>query len=359
MAASASAVVAAAADDELKGIGPAHSSRCDRYLSRVIRNLIEQDVLPKLRHHYRHDHAHDHNDHDHDHDDGGGAGWNLLTRAIDEHAVGAERRNCLLDPRRDVFRHHERRSSEDTLGQHRCDICGKKFRTRFYLDQHMDLRHSHDTGDSSSSEVVGDGDGGAVENHVVGAVADADWICLASELCDGLAGGVRHCEDAAATSEGPYGRGNGDNAAVGARGGGGSRSSCDETAMRVHRDQCRDVVRDCFVGETSTSTSLANDVEHHLCDRLTCVQKIHVKAGHDPGALDRSKAEWEKHFEFRIGVGGVLLLSCVSAFFVVTVYDCFGWYGTPRRVVTSRRNPSSSSRRRWFGRPRKNWEKTL
>lgn len=48
---------------------------------------------------------------------------------------------CLLNPERDLFREQEKHKLQSSTHQWDCLACGKKFKSEFYLDRHMQLHH--------------------------------------------------------------------------------------------------------------------------------------------------------------------------------------------------------------------------
>lgn len=49
--------------------------------------------------------------------------------------------SCQLNPKLDRYRWQEGNKTEVSRGDHKCMLCGKHFRTEFYLDKHMHLAH--------------------------------------------------------------------------------------------------------------------------------------------------------------------------------------------------------------------------
>lgn len=366
-------------------IGPAHSSKCNRHLSRITHHILENEVLPILRHYTKHLIHHDDNNNSQSSEE----------IRLDQFLTQLLQNNpqCILYPPRNIFSYQELKHSIIPTVRHptggsalyKCELCGKQFVSRFYLDRHFDAHHSHQISEDPN------------HNH--------DWICPATDICPILAGGVHACDEIAAkhSSYGPGSIGSdsgGGGSSGGTSGGVGfvygghdyersitashlfhsmlhphhhhhespthsssssssildSPHSCHESTMSHYREECSNMMHRCFdsidqnihnneqgqeqsissfSAPTATSSSLSNDLISNICDKLTCSHKIHKLAGHGHSHSSNSydtihilaKEEWESHSDFRLGfLGGFVLVSIVLFSICTTVFG-FGWLG--------------------------------
>ncbi len=81
---------------------------CSRLSSRLVRSFLVKDVFPRLP---------------------------FPPEALPE--------ACQLNPRFDRYRFQEGNKTEVTRGDFQCKLCGKHFRTEFYLDKHMHNKHQN------------------------------------------------------------------------------------------------------------------------------------------------------------------------------------------------------------------------
>lgn len=335
---------------------PSSPLGCDRRLSRAARSILVRDVLPILRHHSA--------------SKGSSAAkrkrptsiggtaepedatelWEVLLEHLDSNGgstdnSGASQKEtaCLLDPRNDLFRYHEASSHARVNPAHRgnptqrnrykgakivytCDICGKTFHTRYYLDNHMDNKHGASLEKSENSE----------DPSLVGgreAKDEEKWICPATALCPAL-GGIAECERMALETEPFYGPGS---AGIGPDGPGvrlewqrkvmEESSSCNEDAMAESREQCRALFVTCF----QNNDELLREINEHVCDRLTCEDRLHGLAGSlsDKLSFHHLREEWNRH-HYHHGIG---IWSCIFVAMLAIFYGgmmCGLWGGRKR-----------------------------
>ena len=363
---------------------PSSPLGCDRRLSRAARSILVREVLPILRHHSASKR-------------GsavkrkrptsiGGTSesedatelWEVLLEHLDSNGGGADNDGasqkaaaCLLDPRNDLFRYHEASSHARVNPAHRgnptqrnrykgakivytCDICGKTFHTRYYLDNHMDNKHSASLEKSESSEDASLVGGREAQEE------EEKWICPATALCPAL-GGMTECERMALETEPFYGPGS---AGIGPDGPGvrmewqrklmEDSSSCNEDAMVESREQCRTLFGKCF----GNNDELLEEINEHVCDRLTCEDRLHGLAGSlsDKLSFHHLREEWNRH-HYQHGIG---IWSCIFGAILAIFYGgmmCGFWGRTKRhcgrskmQFGTGRRKNGASSILRGSGR---------
>ena len=81
---------------------------CSRSDSRLVRRYLEAEIWPRLK-------------------------------ATD--VAGSLPSECPLNPRLDMYLAQEKKKVKKSKNEYKCGICGKIFRTEYYLDKHMDLKH--------------------------------------------------------------------------------------------------------------------------------------------------------------------------------------------------------------------------
>lgn len=362
---------------------PSSPLGCDRRLSRAARSILVREVLPILRHHSASKRG-SAVKRKRPTSIGGTAApedatelWEVLLEHLDSNGGGADNDGasqkaaaCLLDPRNDLFRYHEASSHARVNPAHRgnptqrnrykgakivytCDICGKTFHTRYYLDNHMDNKHSGSLEKSESSE-----DASLVGSRE--AQEEEKWICPATALCPAL-GGMAECERMALETEPFYGPGS---AGIGPDGPGvrmewqrklmEDSSSCNEDAMVESREQCRTLFGKCF----GNNDELLEEINEHVCDRLTCEDRLHGLAGSlsDKLSFHHLREEWNRH-HYHHGIG---IWSCIFGAILAIFYGgmmCGFWGSTKRhygrskmQFGTGRRKNGASSILRGSGR---------
>ena len=362
---------------------PSSPLGCDRRLSRAARSILVREVLPILRHHSASKRG-SAVKRKRPTSIGGTAEpedatelWEVLLEHLDSNGGGADNDGasqkaaaCLLDPRNDLFRYHEASSHARVNPAHRgnptqrnrykgakivytCDICGKTFHTRYYLDNHMGNKHGASLEKSESSE----------DASLVGgreAQEEEKWICPATALCPAL-GGMAECERMALETEPFYGPGS---AGIGPDGPGvrmewqrklmEDSSSCNEDAMVESREQCRTLFGKCF----GNNDELLEEINEHVCDRLTCEARLHDLAGSlsDKLSFHHLREEWNRH-HYQHGIG---IRSCIFGAILAIFYGgmmCGFWGSTKRhygrskmQFGTGRRKNGASSILRGSGR---------
>lgn len=381
----------------LKTKGPAHSQHCNRHVSRITRDLIQEDILPLVSSHYedmlkrkKNNKPKEEQQHDGGNgvlrqkrgpkidDDDAGVGevidmndkWGIFSRMLmmsESRNHNIENKNnknkkCLLDPKHDLFHHHDSHSEISHSRRnfyagdlHVCKLCGKQFQSRYYLDKHLDLRHSHEFQENtkqsknnasleeSKEEIYDESESGS-----------NDMICLADSVCPILTGGKRACHEYVQKNGGYYGPGsatsNNHNNLLSSWFHYESLS-CHEEDIKEYRKLCFSMFDDCFGSSSSFSEEeketeqvknkdydneaddmmlekLLSDLKENICGKLTCKGQLHILADHHPTNdkkhLER-KIEWDKHHNHSLGISGVLLILFIVIFYLsATVFGCFG-----------------------------------
>mmetsp|Transcript_7450 Transcript_7450/g.15472 ORF Transcript_7450/g.15472 Transcript_7450/m.15472 type:complete len:345 (-) Transcript_7450:12-1046(-) len=186
-----------------------------------------------------------------------------------------------------------------------CSVCGKRFKTLYYLDKHYSSSHS--------GGVVGEGGACLADScHLVGC-RDQMYRSLEYE-----------------ETAGGYGPGSGTMLGGGAVGGGdGSVSSdegaCDDDKMENSRRACHEMVRSCVGNMPGV------DVEYvgtHFCAKLSCHHRIHTLAGLAAVSSHGLKDVWKEAAVFEVG-----FWRTKGVIFVVAVFYTFVALGffTPAR----------------------------
>jgi len=223
-----------------------------------------------------------------------------------------------------------------------CDICGKTFHTRYYLDNHMDNKHHMSLNESESGE----------DPSLVGGDEETKWICPATSLCPAL-GGMAECERMALQTEPYYGPGS---AGLGPDGPAirlewqrklmEDAASCDEDAMSESRLQCRDLFGTCF----ERNNALLQEINEYVCDRLTCEDRLHGLAGSlsDKLSFHHLREEWNRHhYHHGIGVWSCIVVGILAIFYGGMMLGF--WGGTKRHRSGSRSIIQTGSSRRKNG----------
>jgi len=312
----------------------AHSSTCDRRLSRAARSLLFQQLKYAVMSvdNVKKDRKHDNNNNNDDDDVSMLTVWQLLERSLAPNVQQQQQHHnnnsnqCPLLPDRDILRYHEEqsivlrpppkaaansrlgistRSALYRLGTHswkhtawyECGLCGKIFSSQYYLDRHLDHHHAHEFQQQSSND---DNNNNSINNGPT-------WIftCPATSWCPGLPS----CSQRAMELEPYYGPGSGglgtydqaivrrslwnkesyDTTAVlydsGSGAGAAATVPCNEDHMRAQKCICQQLVRDCFTGTTTTTTTTTtfdhrqNEIrrllEHSLCEPISCPDRLH------------------------------------------------------------------------------------
>ena len=351
---------------------PSSPLGCDRRPSRAARTILVRDVLPILRHHSASKRSSSAK-RKRPTSPGGTVEpedatelWEVLLEHLDSNGGGTgiddapeKAATCLLDPRNDLFRYHEASSHARVNPAHRgnpkqrnrykggktvytCDICGKTFHTRYYLDTHMDNKH----GTSLEGPDIS-------EDASLGGVHEAQermWVCPATALCPAL-GGMAECERMALATEPYYGPGS---AGIGPDGPGmklewqrkllEDSPSCNEDAMVESRQLCRDLFGSCF----GRNDELLQEINEHVCNRLTCEDRLHGLADSlsDKLSFHHLREEWNRHhYHHGIGIWGCILVAILAIFYGGMM--CGFWGG--RRRQHGRSNIQIGSRRRKNG----------
>ena len=177
-----------------------------------------------------------------------------------------------------------------------CQLCGKKFKSLFWLDYHHVSKHKLGGGEN---------DGG-------------DAVCMA-DLCP-----VVGCKDRGhmAAYDAPEGLPGEVLDVVGMDKPSGSRSLCDHEKMDKNREDCGKLLKSCF-GESLTSERLA-EATQHFCGFVSCSRKIHSLAGKSMVSRHGVRKLWESHDVYTIPFWrGKVLMSLLALFYAAVALGGF------------------------------------
>lgn len=228
---------------------PMHTDHCDRRLSRAARAILVNRTLPILQHYD--EHLHD---------------MKLSTLSFEDKmdyykmSVSNLMKNpktCLLNPKKDMYWHDENlhkitKSRHKRFPKHNfyiCGLCGKKFISRYYLDQHVHTKHGNDHVPSKSNPE----------------------ICPAKELCDRLGSNV--CEQRAAADEPYYAPGVHTHDSMYSKSvkrkfhNEAQSKPCSDTSVKA----CHEMFETCFEG----NDGLVKDLSSLFCDTQSCHIQLH------------------------------------------------------------------------------------
>mmetsp|Transcript_5696 Transcript_5696/g.12398 ORF Transcript_5696/g.12398 Transcript_5696/m.12398 type:complete len:413 (-) Transcript_5696:49-1287(-) len=351
---------------------------CDRRLSRAARSILVRHVLPILRHHSPSPAAAASSSQLSSRNRKRSLSWSKtdantpekpedpteLWEILRDHlslsnGTSAAAASCPLDPRYDVLLYHETNShaipNPAHVGRparhrsryngpavlHTCEICGKSFHTRYYLDGHMDRAHYTSWDGTQVQDPVVLVDVNAEEKE---ATADAStsstndiekerpkqWICPATALCPSL-GGMEECDRVALETEPYYGRGS---AGLGSDGPAirsqwqrkllEETASCSEEQMATSRVRCRELFASCF-GFGTEQRDLLDELQTHFCDRLTCQHRLQGLAGSLSHTFHSLREEWDHHHSHHgLGVWGCIVVLVLAVFYGGMAFGLWG-----------------------------------
>lgn len=257
-----------------KSFEPA-SFECDRRLSRAARELVKRRILPLLPHN----------------NNGQKDVHEILRQSIIDSST------CIFHPNRDVVYQDEMHSERIPAGPQRasprkrvshwyqCRYCGKTFLTKYYLDFHLETKHSQ--------------------------VTSQDTVCPADTYCQVLGG----CEHLALDLEPFYGRGSGGVGpdAFQVRQMWSRRlQSCNEVLLRDEvQPACQQVMKNCF------EPNVADDLIAGVCDTLTCHNRLHELAGHMIQHVHSWKDVWDQHHNHSVGWLGIVVIVVLFVYYFV------------------------------------------
>eukprot|EP00741_Cyanophora_paradoxa_P006342 tig00000980_g6148.t1 len=186
------------------------TAHCNRFRSRVVRAIINEQVMP----------------------------------LVEENEVELPR-ECILHPDHDLLRLQEEQKKELWREQWKCGVCGKQFRSEFFLDKHLERRHSA-FGTQNSSTCLAD---------------LCDVFDCAGVIADMHAKGTFPAEGEGLPTAAALPRG------VGA-------AACSERAMSKRRLSCQAILQRCFPPEGTDAARYLNDLfEQKFCEALTCSER--------------------------------------------------------------------------------------
>jgi hypothetical protein len=251
--------------------------------------------------------------------------WELLDDALTSDITSS----CPFIPSRDILRHHEENvrivsaqvvkyGATQTLlvGERRtkgprkwyeCELCGKSFSSRYYLDRHFDNRHA--------SQVSADGESQREETGT--------YYCPAVEWCRIFSD--QACLDMALELEPFYDRGS--------NGWGNDRWSvqrkisqaahdvpCTTDAVQQAKIQCEQAVSSCF------DTTQRENLEKVLCEGISCHGRLRdLLAGMDGGSaagvlqqMHEWQDEWTYYYQEHYELGWTAFAFLFGLFFWYT-----------------------------------------
>jgi len=311
---------------------------CDRRFSRTARHMIKTQILPIVRHYLK-----DHKISIPPSTNKMSALNRLPTKIFDDSvgdtlALAITNSSCPLNPELDYFRDLERsvlkslplsikRSQRQSVPHwFKCELCGKVFATRYYVDLHQMNHHAKPMNDNQ--------------------------VCLGETLCKALGG----CDEQSIQLEPHYARGSGGAGpdahivkAEYAR----QLPVCTAEKISASREVCAIMVRDCFPSD------LAIQLQNIVCDRISCHGKMHQFFNRHWYTW---RDEWDDHYhDHKIGWIGMLLVVGLVVYYLSFLVDRWlsdsfgsGQRGNidGRRLLQKRNNRSkpSSSIGKWFKR---------
>mmetsp|Transcript_44015 Transcript_44015/g.71631 ORF Transcript_44015/g.71631 Transcript_44015/m.71631 type:complete len:303 (-) Transcript_44015:2381-3289(-) len=255
--------------------GPSDDSptlKCSRLRSRIVRGIIEEQVMPTVE----------------------DAGYFLP-------------KECLLSRANDILRLQEEQKHELWREQWKCLLCGKSFRSEFYLDKHMENKHT--------------------------SLYHSNATCCLADLCE-----MFDCESGIEEAKSrnkntPYSEL--DNVPL-------SeiemhRGPCKENVMDRRKAMCEAVLHKCFSPDKSDSSrALFDTFERRFCARLSCSPAMEKLKWKLPVS-----GKWRKFY----GVLVFILVGSLAVFYALFFYT--------RRKSRSGNDLRRLSRSRLFSRKTK------
>mmetsp|Transcript_20312 Transcript_20312/g.30998 ORF Transcript_20312/g.30998 Transcript_20312/m.30998 type:complete len:246 (-) Transcript_20312:219-956(-) len=80
----------------------------------------------------------------------------VLLREMSSEIGGQLPQECVFNPERDVLLYQERQKKALRLNLWKCRLCGKKFVSEYFLDEHLDRKHSSETGNVTQPYCLAD-----------------------------------------------------------------------------------------------------------------------------------------------------------------------------------------------------------
>jgi hypothetical protein len=302
----------------------AHSSLCDRRLSRAAREILKRKLQQTTRLLADSDDSStagtaptSTNNANENGDKGVGADtnvWELLDRFLVPNGPDAATLSkCPFLPSRDLLRYHEehaltvkaqaarysatsaplvgRRRTGGRPAWHQCAFCNKTFSSRYYIDQHFDNRHSQELSSemkTSKSSHEKQHDNSIGDNDADPSIEmDMEYYCPAVEWCAAFSD--QACQDMALELEPYYDRGSdgygNDRWTVSRKLSQAAHAvPCTTAAMEETTRQCRQIVGACFGGAEGGEDALTNkavpdgrrlSLEESLCPTMSCHGRLH------------------------------------------------------------------------------------
>ncbi len=212
-------------------MGPAHSYHCNRRYSRIAREIVRHWVIPILKGYSDLSNVEVRVDKDKHSQQ-----LHYSHQEVDTivHAISEASEDCMLDPRRDVFQYQDSKSSQTAKGFH-CGICGKMFMSQYYLDLHMDNRHSHELRESNNQDPI-------------------STICPAIDLCSAFGDACNSlaCIEGCEKDEiNPF--------------------DTPDNYLTESRKRCVGMMENCFMNsmDGETASAMTHDLIYHFCFQIT------------------------------------------------------------------------------------------
>lgn len=180
-----------------------------------------------------------------------------------------------------------------------CLLCGKRFKTPYYLDRHLRLKHPP--------------------------APPAGAVCVA-DVCPALG-----CDDASSVAAGHHdpGYGPGD-------GRGAARlppaERCDDAAMGELRGRCGALLGACLGGLEVLGAGFLAALTAGVCEKLTCATKLHELAGREAVARGGGRSTWEEEAGYEVPFWRGKVALVVLAVFYVAVAVWGGGRGRGREL---------------------------
>ena len=227
-------------------LGPAHSFYCNRRYSRIAREIIRQWLIPILKG-YSDLHPSQGDEVRVEDVNKKSQKLHYSYQEVDiiVNAISETSEDCVLDPRRDVFQYQDSNCFKTAKG-FTCGICGKMFTSQYYLDLHMDNKHSHELWESRTKDSTS-------------TICPAIDLCAAfGDACISLA-----CIDGCENEELKSFDGHGNH-------------------LTESRKRCVSIMENCFLNslEGEIASAMTHDLIYHFCFQLTTSKSSSYRQNH-------------------------------------------------------------------------------
>ena len=293
---------------------PSSTSSCDRRLSRAVRSILIDKTLPILKHYYYYYQKDDYDKQSYHYQNDKQKTMEYYQKTL--LSLMTNPNKCLLNPKRDLYWEEERlyqsipyrnrRSSSsqrrDNSMLHQCYICGKKFRSMFYLDLHYETKHQQSNNNTSIPK-------------------NSDmFICPAIELCNRL-GGISTCMEKSLEDEPYYAPGIHNSIHPNLYSKSIQRTyqkevhtqPCSDTNIHIQIQSCYEMIDTCFQGHDL----LIHDMNSLLCDTQSCHYKLHSILN-SVLSIHHGREYWDNHHDDinSIGYLGLFFIGVAILYYV-------------------------------------------